>query len=660
VTQTFHKYFLRTFIALFGVVALQFALSQSSFAATFPCTTSTLILSAQNGTVSNPNTWVGGIVPTDGNCVVIRHHVTLDETWGTDRGEGLGWVRIENNGILDSDCVAGHLVYFGSTGTDPIGSGNSENPGADADMFGFFVSYGTLNFSCQHNDAVSITTANHVNPWYIHHKLGDYVGCTSINGNVCNGSVANSGAVLTLKNTVAAHMGTDVLYFDGIDWDMTAGQSPTNALTISHSHISDLYQIAASGNVSQTGNWQITFNWFDTVRPNPSAGLIYSNGGTATGWNITDNTVTNSTTASYFLAAPADAINLQFMRNAVLGSSTTEFSLANITGASAGTNKTLEYNLCVNPEPEEATANPCISIGGGLTDSSNVSFNVIQGGHAGISQIGSSTTFTPNFGFNWISQWKEDYGAQGAITSRTGTVSETYNVLVMENSSADQYMVGDLAYTSGSGPCTASLHQDHNTIFGVSNGSGNPNLDIDYGDNTTSPETCIVNSYARSNISYGGDIGFLNRNDYNGWDLSQGIEYGGAAVHHNLTYNSDEAAYVNTQTSPGFDNGQIHHPSYSQYGDLTVDPEFLDSTRRPAGFDATCGGPGTDTSLFTNLAARSGFGTFNSCYSIPGLWTWMRLGWAPLNDQLVGAGHDGTYIGAVQPIGPGAGGGGVR
>ena len=630
-------------------------LTKSAFADTFPCTNSTLILSAQDGNVSDPNTWMGHTVPADGDCVVIRHHVTLDQDWGTNDGTGMGWIRIENAGTLDSDCAAPHSIYFGSSGNDPVGSGTNENPGADANMFRFFVSYGTLNLSCSQPNNLAITSADDSSPWYIHHQLGDYIGCTTFSDNVCNGMRASNGGVLNLQNAASSHMGVDELYFSGIDWDMTAGLMPTNSLNLSHNYISDLYQIETGGNVSQAGNWNITFNWFDAPRPDPSAGLIYSDSGIATNWNITDNTVTNAATASYLLNAPHDAVNLHLERNAVLGSAVVQFSIAALTGQYPGSGNLINSNLCVNPEPNDATQNPCIQIGGAHNDASTtVSFNVIQGGHGGISEIGGEPLFSPTFSFNWISQWKEDSGAQGAIITRSGTVTEIYNVLVMENSSSEDYMIGNLAYTSTTGSCAATVQQDHNTIYGVSNGTGNPNLNLDWGDSSSSPHTCIVNSYARSNISYGGDLGFVNRNNYNSWNLSQGIEYGGAAVHHNLAYGASNANYQNTETSPGFDNGTIHHPSYSQYGDLTVDPMFLNPNRRPSDFDTQCGGPGTNLSLFMNLARRSGFsGAYDQCYSIPGLWRWLRLGWAPLNLQLVGAGHDGSYIGAVKPIGPG-------
>jgi len=637
------------FLSVFFLFAIApFTFSPLAHAATFPCTTSTLVLSAQNGDSGSPSTWVGGTIPTDGNCVVIRHHVTLNRNMGTEGGTGMGWIRIENGGILDSDCAAPHSIYFGSTGTNPIGAGNSSNPGANASMFGLFVSFGTVNLACAAPNNVSITSANEESPWYIHHVYGDYVGCTSITGNVCSGSPGIHGAVLNLQNVSASHLGTDVLYYNGIDWSMQTGLTPTNSLTIANSYITDLYGIVASGESAQAGNWRIATNWFDSPRPAPSQGLIYFYGLAPSNWQITDNTVTNAQTSSFLVYAPDGCSQLQVMRNAILGSATIPFSVAAI---NAGIGNQVQFNLVVNPEPSSTQVNPDVYIGGSGNDTTTtVSYNVMQGGYGGISQIGEDDQFSPTFSFNWISQWQENYAAQGAIITRLGTVTETYNILVMENSNGIQYMIGNLAYSAESGACGASVHEDHNTLYGVSDPTGNPSSNFAWGDGGTSPFTCVVNSYARSNISYGANQGFVNNNNDDTWDLAQGIEYGGAAVHHNLNY-ADGTPYINTQTTPGFDNGVIHHPSYSQYGDLSVNPEFLAPTRRPAAFDAVCGGPGTNTSLFSNLARRSGFGgIYNSCYSIPALWRWIRLGWAPINSQLDHAAHDGTYIGAEQPI----------
>jgi hypothetical protein len=623
-------------------------MTQSAHAASFPCTTSTLILSAQDGPVGDPSTWVGGTIPRDGNCVVIRHHVTLDSDWGSEGGTGLGWVRVENGGLFDSDCQSAHNVYFGSFGTNPTGSGSSGNPGADASMFGFFVADGTLSLSCAQPQNVTIDSSNASVPWYIHHDYRDYVGCTQITNNVCNGTPGSYGSALNLQNVEARHVGANVDGFSGIDWDMSANLTPPNSLMVAKNHFLDLHEISSGGFPAQTGSFNVTSNWFDSPWPETSQGLLYLVGNISS-WVVNDNTVTGAQTSSFLVNAPDGISQLQMMRNAVEGSATTQFSLfANASGAG----NILQFNLCVNPEPPGPVNNPCVYIAGSSGDRrTSVSYNIMQGGHSGISQIGEQPTWQPTFSFNWISQWNEDWEAQGAIITRSGVITETYNVLVMEHQVNDLFMLGNLAYSDTSGNCGASVHQDHNTIDGVDNLNGDGNVAFNWGDNGTSPHTCVVSSYVRSNIGYGSDYGYINRNNYNTWSSNSGIIYGGAAVHHNLDWNNRLGNYVNTQTSAGFDNGVIHHPSHSQYGDLSEDPQFLDHTRRPAGWDFACGGPGTNDSLFQNLARRSGFGgIYNACYSIPPLWRWIRLGWAPLNRDLLHAAHDGTYIGAVSPV----------
>src|SRR5262249_17061912 len=156
---------------------------------------------------------------------------------------------------------------------------------------------------------------------------------------------------------------------------------------------------------AQSNAWNASSNWFDAPWPDPTQGLLQLVG-TISGWRVNDNTVTGAQTTSFLLHAPQGISQLQMQRNAVLGSSTTPFGLASIW---AGAANSIQFNLCVNPEPPSETVNPCVFIGGSSADSrTTVSYNVMQGGHAGISQIGEQPTFNPTFSFNWISQWKED------------------------------------------------------------------------------------------------------------------------------------------------------------------------------------------------------------------------------------------------------------
>ena len=130
-----------------------------------------VIYSIQNGPWSSPSTWWGGTVP---NCsyVVVKHAVTIDQNIGTNCG-GSKWIRIEPGGVLTVNNSSPRTISFGSSGTNPIGSGNAYNPGADAKMFGFFVSGGVLDLEGAPGHWVTLTSANDWSPIYIHHQGSD-------------------------------------------------------------------------------------------------------------------------------------------------------------------------------------------------------------------------------------------------------------------------------------------------------------------------------------------------------------------------------------------------------------------------------------------------------------------------------------------------------
>jgi hypothetical protein len=101
---------------------------------------------------------------------------------------------------------------------------------------------------------------------------------------------------------------------------------------------------------------------------------------------------------------------------------------------------------------------------------------------------------------------------------------------------------------------------------------------------------------------------------------------------------SDGTAYLTPQTSA------------PNVGDLSVDPQFVDSSRRlitwavARGY-ATSGQTITEkeTAAYTALQA-------DPLNAIPDLITWVRAGYAPTNAALDGTAHDGGDIGAVEAV----------
>lgn len=78
---------------------------------------------------------------------------------------------------------------------------------------------------------------------------------------------------------------------------------------------------------------------------------------------------------------------------------------------------------------------------------------------------------------------------------------------------------------------------------------------------------------------------------------------------------------------------------------LSGDP-FFDRTRNVATWDASLGGPGTSAHAFAEMAKRNDPSGYDSRYSIAACVAWIKEGFQVINPALQGAGHDGVTIGA--------------
>lgn len=75
---------------------------------------------------------------------------------------------------------------------------------------------------------------------------------------------------------------------------------------------------------------------------------------------------------------------------------------------------------------------------------------------------------------------------------------------------------------------------------------------------------------------------------------------------------------------------------------LNVNPSFVDPTRSVATWDASLGGPGTEESAFARLLVDP---TLTRTTLLP----YFRGGWTPTTASLATAGHDGSFVGAINP-----------
>ena len=592
----------------------------------------TLIYSIHNGRWSDPNTWWGNQVP---NCdfVVVKTSVVLDQNIGTGCG-GSKWIRVEDTGTLTLDNSQPRSILFASTGTDPIGSGTALNPGADATMFGFMVS-GVLDLEGRSSNWLTLSSYNDSSPIYIHHQANDYVGCTVIVNNVCNGQSAINGALLKLRNVNAKHLGTNVQYYDGISWDMRSGTTPPNSLDVQLSQFTDLNQIVHYDTVTSIGGYNFSQNTI--VGPHQQYTILVDAPDTANHWTIADNTETSGLIPGQFVYFVGTPSNLSFARNAVLGAPDVQRGLLKITLVLGPGGNTISNNFCYDPEPTDLTVVQCIFYSGSPNETtSKVYGNVLFGTIQPLAILGGS----PQVTYNWFDEFKEANFGQGDLIAYGDAANQyvAYNIHLLEN---DNGNIMSLLISDG-GNQVLTAHVEHNTYVGMGMSDG---LYLGEG---VDPNLAVYDAYARDNLVVGGNFGIVDGNPLNQWSRTQ--SYNGAGVHHNDVFNATVPYPQPFGPSHGFDDGVHRHPD-ARYGDITANPVFVDPTRRPVGFDASLGGPGTIEHLFGQLALRNGFnGNYDARYNIPAMLTWLRLGYVPRNLFLKGKAHDGTDIGAMPVI----------
>jgi hypothetical protein len=240
---------------------------------------------------------------------------------------------------------------------------------------------------------------------------------------------------------------------------------------------------------------------------------------------------------------------------------------------------------------------------------------------------------------NWIVAHSDSNASQGPISAygKSGqSVTNTYtlqNDTVMLDSCGASPLLNLFFTTSAASPNWNTILANHNSFVGCANDSGTY-----FAEGNTSTATVIQNSVARNNIKINGTYGFVDGNVNSTWSATNQVD--SAGVHHNDTYNQSISAYekLGSTWSVGFDDGTHHHPN-TLYGDLTVSPNFINSTASPTNFDSFCDGAGTIADLFTNLSYQSTFGgTYNANCSIAKMLAWLQYQFTPMNSQLKNAG----------------------
>lgn len=603
-----------------------------------------------------------GGVPGDLDWAVWKSSgtLTVNVSVGTSGGGGINWIRQELGTITVS---AGVTITFNSTGTNPVGSGSLTNPGSDATMQGFFLAKGTaFNISGTAASRVVLTAANGTSPVYINHNGADYTGCTTFTSNVCNGSAGVNVAYPAIAITYADIYNLGVTGETGYESITLGGPNGVGsaAVSIDHTQFYNPYEVLDG---LANGVYTFAFNYIQN--PAYKWSIVDGVSSETALRTVTDNTVVLGAAASgagtlFYSTNGLDSA--VFERNAVYGTAIAGWSYLIVNNVSATEiGNTVLNNLEVFPEPA-SQGGACFTPRLYYSDAtSTFSQNVCQGGSAsGLYVVSGVGTIT--FSKNWNSQWYENSLSQGncCITDTSGSAAgSTHNIsnnmMVDENFGASAVIINVLAYTSATNGNIANL--DHNTVVKLAHGTG-----FQFGEGTTTG--AVYTSRGRSNIVIGGggvtgNAAFASSNN-NGLNTMSTICSWGGGLCNNLTYNSGSVVYSKAAATANWDNGTQTHPN-AVYGDLTINPLLVDSTRRPCGFGKVLGLDGTCTTFFAALATRA-LGT-NGC-TVCGTYTdggygasgdnvieamrkWLFHGAIPQNPQTWCAGHDGEAVGAA-------------
>lgn len=586
--------------------------------------------STQNGNWSSSSTWGGAGVPGNGDYVTVAHQVVIDQNIGTT-GAGNGVKRISISGasvsaaVLSFDAAANRTIFFADTGASAIGTGTTTAPGTDATYQGIYIGVGTLNIVGTASAVLRMEPADSTGFFYISHPSGG-LGSSNVAPN------------LTMKYCYLKRLGQAVTNFDGIYFDLiNLSASTASVITVEHCEFESPYQIfgslsnhaTAEETVSYKFNtvWnsraQKTFNVTQSTRPNRN-------------YTIEDNTEYDSSytgTPGYFFSFTGEVKNCQFNRNVVVGTATRKRTLVIFGGVGTFAGDVyFENNMFLSDRQVNDNATLVnIATNGSGTFVKNIAEGAYQG--IGVVQSGSASTATFSVTDSFFLQDAFCLG-QGAVFASYGYTTAQRNIVVTDTSDDD--VTSLFTYNTNAG-----MTADNNTM--IRPGPTSKGTALTYGEGVDDT-LAAKNNKGRNNIIVGALRGVVDGNT--GRFITFTVDTPpGAGIHHNNTYNCGTAYYSDGGT--GFTDGANSHPS-AVYGDLSLEPQFVDATRRVKAYDKLQGGAGTYDNVALELAKRSGQrGTFNTAYTIETIRQWIFAGFKPQHPLLRGTAYNGADFGAV-------------
>lgn len=580
------------------------------------------------GNWSSTATWTGGVVPGDNYYVTIQGPVTIDQNVGTSVGVDSINLSSLSTASLSVNTSAPRTILFNST-TTPAGIYVGANAGA-------------VSLVGTQADPITMEPVDTTKQIYIYENA------------------QNTGANFMMKWADVYDLGTSTnVVYDGINVQggFTAPNFDieNNRFTTSH-----LILLTLGGNITIKNNY---WNGIDanTASNNTFIQTFDNQGNT----DVENNVAINPTVprSIFFNNIYPSASTFVFKNNSVMGTTSASLGLGSIGGLS---NQVFTYNLDFSSTTGFTISDYPQAIQWSFQPASSTESNAVIEGAIQAVSTGNCATGTTATG-NVVLENPAITVSQGVFQTAgyLAPCTFSYNILnwLIASDTAGNYAGGSFFEW---GPTNATIF-DHNTLvyppgvntaqanrFGyvIANGEG--------GGGT------IQGSIDRNNIGVGSFYG-IGSVSTDGTLLNFAPDFNGVGVHHNDIFNNATSATpiglggnavmslayaFETSGTTHIVNGTTLHPDAS-YGDITADPQFLDSTRTMETYDSrVLGGPGTITDLFAQLAKQSGWGGTYTLSSTPvkDIHDWIAAGFAPTNPALATAASDGTTMGAVQEI----------